>query len=143
MIGDNMDIEKYPQYQLYLLTLNLFMLKEQIIPKDCDEWCINATIINRAYYSSYLYCQLWLKEIKNFKAKAPWEFSKNEKRIGEHKQVRKALYNFGEKKSHKVLKKLASLRKKADYDPFSDISHKELNDAIQHMEEIFKELEFQ
>ena len=46
--GDLMNIELYPQYQLYLLTLNLLMLKEQIIPENCDEWCVNATIINRA-----------------------------------------------------------------------------------------------
>ena len=60
-----MEIEGYPQFQLYLLTLNLLMLKDQIVPKNCDEWCVNATIINRAYYSSYLYCLLWLKKIKN------------------------------------------------------------------------------
>ena len=38
--GDLMNIELYPQYQLYLLTLNLLMLKEQIIPENCDEWCV-------------------------------------------------------------------------------------------------------
>ena len=43
-----MDITKYPQFQLYLLTIHLLMLKNQLIPKNCDERCINSTIINRA-----------------------------------------------------------------------------------------------
>lgn len=138
-----MEINKYHQYHLYLLTLNLLSLKEQLIPKNCDEWCVNSTIINRAYYSSYLYCELWLKEVKNFKPKAPWEFGQKEKRIGEHKQVRDALYKFGEKEIKKELKDLATLRKKADYEPFTDISQSELNDAIKHMKRIFGQLEFQ
>ena len=138
-----MNIEECHQFQLYLLTLNLLMMKEQILPENCDEWCVNATIINRAYYSSYLYCLLWLNEVKKFKPKAPWEFKKMEKRIGEHKQVRDALYCFGKEKVKKELNDLASLRKKADYDPSSNLSLKEVNSAIEHMEEIFKQLEFQ
>ena len=138
-----MEIEGYPQFQLYLLTLNLLMLKDKIVPKNCDEWCVNATIINRAYYSSYLYCLLWLKKIKRFEPKPPWTFEKKEKRIGEHKQVRDALYDFGEEDIKKELSDLASLRKKADYEPFYDISSKEVNDAIEHMERIFRQLEFQ
>ena len=138
-----MNIEKYPQFQLYLLTLNLLILKEQIIPENCDEWCINATIINRAYYSSYLYCELWLDYVKNFKAKAPWEFKESDEIIGEHRQVRDALFEFGEKTVQKELSELAYLRKKADYEPFTDISPKELDDAIGHMEKIFSQLKFQ
>ena len=138
-----MNLQNYPQYHLYLLTLNLLNLKEQIIPENCDEWCINATIINRAYYSSYLYCELWLKEIKNFKPKKPWEIGKKEKRISEHKQVRKALKKFGEKNIESELKDLVHLRKKADYKPFDDISSQEVNKAINHMDEIFSQLKFQ
>ena len=141
--GDLMNIELYPQYQLYLLTLNLLMLKEQIIPENCDEWCVNATIINRAYYSSLLFCELWLEDVKHFKPKAPWEFDEDEKRRGEHKQVRDALFDFGQKIAQKELSDLASLRKKADYNPFYDISPKEVNSAIEHMENIFRQLEFQ
>ena len=92
-----MDLSKYPQYQLYLLTLHMLMLKNQLIPKNCDEWCVNASIINRAYYSAYLYSKLWLEDVKNFKIKHPWDFKDNEDRIGEHKQVREALKTFGEK----------------------------------------------
>ncbi|MBO6124120.1 MAG: hypothetical protein J6P09_09810 [Methanobrevibacter sp.] len=44
-----MDITKYPQFELYLLTLNLLRFKNQLIPIDCDERCINSTIINRAF----------------------------------------------------------------------------------------------
>ena len=95
--GENMNIIKYPQFQLYLLTLNMQQLKKQLIPENCDEWCVNASIINRAYYSAYLYCELWLEDVKNFKIKHPWDFEDYEERIGEHKQVRDALKNFGKK----------------------------------------------
>ena len=44
-----MDITKYPQFELRLLTLNLLNLKTQILPQNCDEGCVNATIINRAF----------------------------------------------------------------------------------------------
>lgn len=138
-----MNIELYPQWQLYLLTLNLFMMKEEIRPENCDEWCVNATIVNRAYYSSLLYCELWLEDVKDFKPKAPWDFKKDEEGMGEHKQVRKALYRFGQKTAQKELSNLASLRNKADYNPFTNISPEEVDEAIEHMERIFKQLEFQ
>ena len=103
---------------------------------------MNASIINRAYYSAYLYCQLWLEDVKKFKVKAPWHFE-NTKGISEHKQVRKALKKFGKKNIQTELNDLATLRKKADYEPFRDISPKEVDEAIEHMENIFKQLKFQ
>ncbi|MDO5859869.1 hypothetical protein [Methanobrevibacter sp.] len=33
-----MNINKYPQFQLYLLTLRLLKLKNKLIPQDCDEY---------------------------------------------------------------------------------------------------------
>ena len=137
-----MDIKKYPQYQLYLFTLKMLMFKDQLIPKNCDEWCVNASIINRAYYSAYLYCQLWLEDVKKFKVKSPWHFE-NKNGISEHKQVRKALKKFGKRNTQTELNDLATLRKKADYEPFRDISPKEVDEAIEHMENIFKQLKFQ
>lgn len=141
--GDFMDIRKYPQYQLYLLTLQMLMLKNQLIPKNCDDWCVNASIINRAYYSSYLYCALWLDYVKNFKIKHPWEFDDTEERIGEHKQIREALKDFGEKNMKTKLNDLFKLRKKADYNPFMDITPEEVTNAIHHMEKIFNHLKFE
>lgn len=138
-----MDITRYPQYQLYLLTLQLLMLKKELIPKNCDEWCVNATIVNRAYYSSYQYCELWLDYIKNFKVIKPWEFEDDQDRISEHKQVRTALSDFGEKNMKVELQNLANLRQKADYDPFVDITSKEVDDAIHYMEKIFNHLKFE
>lgn len=135
-----MDITKYPQYQLYLLTLHMLTLKNLLIPQNCDEWCVNASIINRAYYSAYLYCELWLDDVKKFKVKHPWDFEDDEEQIGEHKQVRNALKDFGEKNMKTELEKLFYLRQKADYDPFVNITPKEVNDAIHHMEKIFSHL---
>ena len=119
------------------------MLKNQLIPKNCDDWCVNASIINRAYYSSYLYCTLWLDYVKNFKIKHPWEFDDTEERIGEHKQIREALKDFGEKNMKTELNDLFKLRKKADYNPFMDITPEEVTNAIHHMEKIFNHLKFE
>lgn len=127
-----MEISKYPQFQLYLLTLNLLMLKNQLIPENCDEWCVNSSIINRAYYSAYLYCELWLEDMKNFKVKHLWDFEDDEERIGEHKQVREALDNFRKENMKTELKDLFKLRRKADYEAFVDITSKEVNAAINH-----------
>ena len=138
-----MDITKYPQFQLYLLTLHLLSLKNQLIPENCDEWCVNATIINRAYYSSYLFCELWLEYVKGFKTISPWEFDVDDNRISEHKQIRTALIRlFNQENVGNHLNDLASLRRKADYDPFVDIEPKEVENAIRHMEKIITTLEF-
>ena len=119
------------------------MIKNQLIPNTCDEWCVNATIINRAYYSSYNYCELWLDDVKNFKVKKPWDFDDEENQIGEHKQIREALYDFGERKIKTELQKLFFLRRKADYEPFIDITPQEVDDAVSHMKKIFSHLKFE
>ena len=138
-----MDISKYPQFQLYLFTLHLSILKNQLIPENCDERCIDATIVNRAYFSSYLYCLLWLEDVKNFRPTPIKEFANYEDRISEHLQVRNALYNFGEKRIRVDLGKLASLRKKADYEPYMDLTPDDVSNAINHMERIFNSLKFE
>lgn len=137
-----MDITKYPQFELYLLTLHLLMLKDRLVPDGCDPRCINSTIINRAYFSSYLYCLLWLEDVKNFKPTSILELDPEE-RISEHQQVRSALFDFGEKRTKEELSKLAKLRRKADYDPFVDITLNEVTDAVHHMEKIFNHLKFE
>ena len=138
-----MDITKYPQFQLYLLTLRLLRLKDQLIPNDCDERCINSTIINRAYLSSYLFSELWLDYVKNFRPIPLREFDDDEEKVSEHLQVRNALYNFGEKRMKKELSQLAGLRQKADYDPFIDLTPTDVSNAIYHMEQNFNHLKFE
>ena len=73
--------------------------------------CVDATIINRAYYSAYLYCELWLWITHNFKVKHPENFEKGQRRESEHKQVRTALYYFGEDAMQTKLENLAILKK--------------------------------
>lgn len=119
------------------------MMKPYLIPPNCDVRCINASIINRAYYSAYLYCALWLEDIKKFKPLSSWEFEDNEEKINKHKQIRNALYNFNEKQMSAELNDLFNLRHKADYEPFLDISAKEVEDSISHMEKIFGHLKFE
>ena len=114
-----------------------------MIPSNCDERCINSTIINRAYYSAYSLCALWLEDVKKFRITRLVDFSENEKTISEHKQVRNALFNFGEKIVELELYNLAKLRNKADYDLFTDLTSKDVSDAIHHMENIFNHLKFE
>lgn len=137
-----MDITKFPQYELYQLTLNLLVMKNQLIPENCGFRCINSTIINRAYFSSYLFCELWLDYVKNFRTIPIKEFGDDEMKISEHVQVRNALFNFGEKLTEEKLSKLSILRKKADYEPFIDLTPQDVSDAISYMEKIFNQLKF-
>ena len=138
-----MNITKYPQFQLYLLTLKLLRLKNQLIPNNCDDRCINSTIINRAYFSSYLFCVLWLEYVKNFRPMPLNGFKSKEERISEHVQVRNALKDFGKKTIGYKLSKLSELRKKADYDPYVDLTPNDVSDAVNHMEQIFDRLKFE
>jgi len=86
-----MDITKYPQYELYSFAELLFLKKDDLIPEKCNCRCVYSTIINRCYYSSYLYSLEWLFEKFGFKPRPPEDFDKNERFITEHKQVRDAL----------------------------------------------------
>ncbi|AMD17375.1 hypothetical protein TL18_04680 [Methanobrevibacter sp. YE315] len=108
-----MDIRKCPQFHLYLLTLKLLSLKSRLIPDGCDDRSINSTIINRAYFSSYLFCELWLDDVMNFRPIPINEFKPKEERISEHVQVRNALKDFGKNIIGYKLSKLSQLRKKS------------------------------
>lgn len=119
------------------------MIKDQLIPDECDDRCINSTIINRAYFSSYLFCELWLDYVKNFRPIPLNSFGIGEERISEHVQVRNALFNLGEKRIEEKLLKLAALRKKADYEPFIDLTPQDVSDAVGYMKSIFNHLEFE
>ena len=111
-----------------------------LLPENCNDRCVSATIINRAYYSAYSYCKLWLFLKQGFTIKHPWEFKKSEKRKGEHKQIRDALYDFGEETMGSELRNLAILRNKADYNIYSEITDDDLCNAINHMKCIFNHL---
>ena len=86
-----MDITKYPQYELYSFAELLFLKKDDLIPEKCNCRCVYSTIINRCYYSSYLYSLEWLFEKFGFKPRPPEDFDKYERFITGHKQVRAAL----------------------------------------------------
>lgn len=137
-----MDITKYPQYELYSFAELLFLKKDDLIPEKCNCRCVYSTIINRCYYSSYLYSLEWLFEKFGFKPRPPEDFDKNERFITEHKQVRDALKEKNFPAISYELADLAILRKKADYDPFLDISDDELSDAMESMGIIFEKLSF-
>ena len=137
-----MDIEKSPQYDLYTFTRFINHNKDKLVPsKGHSVRCLYSTIINRCYYSSYLYALFWLEDKFKFQLKMPFEFD-DEEYITEHKQVRLALKDKGLEPISSELADLFKLRKKADYDPLIDISIEELNDAIESMELIFKKLNF-
>ena len=137
-----MDITKYPQYELYSFAELLFLKKDDLIPEKCNCRCVYSTIINRCYYSSYLYSLEWLFEKFGFKPRPPEDFDKNERFITEHKQVWDALKEKNFSAISYELADLAILRKKADYDPFLDISDDELSDAMESMGIIFEKLSF-
>lgn len=141
MKGDSLiNVEKYPQYQLYKFTRKLYVNKESLVPENCDNRCVYSTIINRCYYSSYLYLSEWLLN-KGFKVKSKDDCEiDGEIFVSEHKQIRDALKNEGESKISNRLYKLSELRSIADYEPFSVLTDDDLNRAINLMEYIFKEI---
>ena len=137
-----MDVQNSSQYHLYLLTLHFLGIEKSLIPKNSNERWAYGTIINRAYYSSYLFCELWLEKVHNFKSTHPKDFPKGKKKHGKHKQVRDALNRFGEKTIKNKLAKLAKLRNDADYKPYKKIKKKDVQKAIGYMEYIMNNLKF-
>ena len=141
MKGDYLiNVEKYPQYQLYKFTRKLYANKEVLVPKNCDNRCVYGTIINRCYYSSYLYLTEWLLD-KGFKVKSKEDCDiDDEIFVSEHKQVRDALKDYGESKVSNRLYKLSALRSTADYEPYSELTDDDLNLAMKLMEYIFNKI---
>ena len=111
------------------------------MPKNCDNRCVYSTIINRCYYSSYLYALEWLFEKHGFKPLSKSEWGDDEF-VTEHKQVRLMFKDLNQIDVYISLFNLLNLRKKADYEPFSNISDDELNKAMGIMESIFQNLDF-
>ena len=114
------NIEKYPQYELYKFTKQMYFKKDKLIPKNCDNRCVYSTIINRCYYSSYLYASEWLEEKHNFKPLSKWEYGDDDF-VTEHNQVIEKFRYLHLFKVNKYMWDLITLRKKADYEPFSPI----------------------
>ena len=109
-----MNIEKYPQYQLYKFTLLLEENKAMYVKPDIESRAVDGTIINRAYYSAYSYALLWLEEISGFKLKQKWEYeAEGKKYVSEHRQVRDCLIKYEKMKASKNLYELHRLRKKS------------------------------
>ena len=138
-----MIIELYPQYQLFKFTLLLNDNKEDFIRPQIESRAVDGTIINRAYYSAYSYALLWLEDNK-FKPKEKWEYEEEgEKYVSEHRQVRDCLKTQKKKQASKDLYKLHELRKKADYKLFNPLTEDDVNDAIEYMNNIIDELNFE
>ena len=112
-----------------------------MVPKNCDNRCVYSTIINRCYYSSYLYALEWLFEKHGFKPLSRSEWGDDDF-VTEHSQVRLMFRELEQRNVGISLFDLFYLRKKADYEPFSNISDDELNEAMEIMESIFKDLDF-
>ena len=135
------NIKKSPQYDLYRLTKKLFLNKDKLVPKNADNRCIDSTIINRAYYSSYLLAEEWLRDKFNFKVKHPLDFDNGEKVISEHEQIKFELIRHCYKAGD-YLYKLGKLRIKADYNPFMDLTDQEVSISIKLLDSIFDNLKF-
>ncbi|MBQ2962193.1 hypothetical protein [Methanobrevibacter sp.] len=138
-----MNIELYPQCQLFKFTILLNYNKEYFIRPEIESRAVNGTVINRAYYSAYSYALLWLEETEKFKPKQKWEFEeKGEKYVSEHQQVRNALKDHNKIKASRKLKDLHDLRKKADYKLSDPLTKNDLDESIEYMNVIFDELKF-
>jgi uncharacterized protein (UPF0332 family) len=124
---------------LYKHTLLLNDKQNELIPTNCKSRCVRSTIINRSYYSTYLYVKKYLI-INGFEIKKPYYYLRNNKKvITEHQQVLDKLYDKNKKLSVK-LKKLKRLRHKADYHPSKYVTIKDVTDSIDIMNEIFQNL---
>lgn len=137
------NIEKYPECELYRTTLKINDYRDNLIPENCDPRGVYSTIISRAYFSAYSFSLLWLLEEHGFKPRKPEDFEKDkEEFITEHTQVLIALKDYSEFLCSSKLFEMKDLRKLADYDIYTPISEKQVDLAIKNMRFIVKNLKF-
>lgn len=134
------DLSTLKEYHIYLLVKKLLETDFEFTDSDSEE-VYYRTIINRAYYASFLLSKYYLEIIKREIIKDPDEFASDEKFIPEHTQVIKLLNNRGTRSLSSKLSELKSLRKDADYEFIITISQEQCSHAIELMEDIVSKLE--
>lgn len=130
------------ELDLYKHTILLNEKDNELIPKNCGHRCVRSTIINRAYYSTFLFVRKYLTK-NGFQLRNIVEYKKNNEPIlTEHQQIINKLSEINNGLSKK-LKQLKRLRKKADYYPEQKLSLKEVNRSIEIMNLIIKSLKLE
>lgn len=130
------------ELDLYKHTILLNEKDNELIPKNCGHRCVRSTIINREYYSTFLFVRKYLTK-NGFQLRNIVEYKKNNEPIlTEHQQI---INKLSEKNNglSKKLKQLKRLRKKADYYPEQKLSLKEINRSIEIMNLIIKSLKLE
>ena len=134
------NVQESPHFGLFEFTKILNSKKEELTPEGYDTRCVDSTIINRCYYSSYNYAIEWLKERYDFVPMKKHEYDDPKKYKSEHKQVQDALAQYNKVDVRNKLRALFILRKKADYNPYDRLTQKQIKDSINNMEYIFNRL---
>lgn len=125
--------------ELYKHTLLLNKKQKELVPKNSTTRCVKSTIINRAYYSTYLYVKKYLIN-KGYTIKDVHYYRRKKERFKtEHQQVIDNLSEENKELSVKLMK-LKRLRNKADYHPEVKITKKEVNISLNFMNNILNEL---
>ena len=134
---------KYKAEQdLYKHTLLLNEKQDKLIHPYCSARCVRSTILNRTYYSAYLYVKKYLIS-KDYEIKDINYYKRQKKKFKtEHQQVIDYLTEENEELSSK-LKILKNLRNKADYHPKRKITIKDITTSVNYMKDIFKELQIE
>ena len=128
-----MFVNNYPQFQLCVFTRKLYGSRNDFIDEEDNFRSVYGTIINRAYYSSYLLSLKWISE--------KYDFKFTNSRQSQHEQVRKSLMLRNEKAGY-ALSQLKKLRLTADYNLEKKINHMEVLKSLKLMDLIFNELKF-
>lgn len=126
------------------LCEHTLLLKEKqydLIPKNSGHRCIRSTIINRAYYPTFLFVGKYITE-KGIKIHDIKYYKINHKKfVTEHQQVIDGL-NQKNKYLSSILFKLKNLRIDADYYPNKKIKIRDINEAVDIMNETINTLKF-
>ena len=107
----------------HLLTLVDYLYCCEFSDEKFDLQCIYRTIINRAYYATYLYAREWILDNGEYKSLDYYI----DGGTGTHRAVYLALRNMGQKSVSNDLRCFKRLRNDADYDIVKIITK---NDAL-------------
>lgn len=117
----------------HLLDLARYLHKKEFSNEDFDLQCVYRTVVNRAYYATYLYAREWIFDNGSYNNLESYSDGKS----GYHKAVILALNSLNQYKAGSKFADFKDLREKADYKLVEIVSENDASHALNLARDIF------
>lgn len=121
----------------HLLELAKYLYDKNFSDENFDLQCVYRSVINRAYYATYLYAREWIFDNGDYNNLDSYSDGKS----GYHKAVILALNNLKQHSAGSKFKDFKDLREKADYHIVDIVSKFDAERALNLARDIFNLLD--